>query len=110
MMLRERPSSAIAYDENGVISATIDGVKIRNLEQYMTQSFSNITIAKNNIFDNLPGTYPSYVDGFFVFLQQPLPPGKHTLDLKTQVLNPPGTPAAEFNYSAEVIYHLIVQP
>jgi hypothetical protein len=102
-------AEAMKGDENGVISATLDGVKIRNLEQYRTQSFSNITIAKNNIFDNLSGTYQSYIDGFFVFLQ-PLPPGKHTLDLKTQVLNPPSTPAAEFNYSAEMIYHLIVQP
>jgi hypothetical protein len=78
-------AEAMKGDENGVISATLDGVKIRNLEQYRTQSFSNITIGQNNIFDNLPGTYPSYVDGFFVFLQR-LPPGKHDLDLKTQVL------------------------
>jgi hypothetical protein len=99
-------AEAMAGDEYGVISASLDGVEIHNVEQYRTQSFSNITVRENNIFDNQAGTFPSYVDGFFVFLE-PLPPGKHDLHLKTQVLNPFD---AKFNYAAEVMYHLIIKP
>ena len=42
----------------------------------------------------------------FVFLE-PLPPGKHDLHLKTNVINPINP---SYNYSADLLYHLIVKP
>jgi len=94
-------------DEFGIISATLDGTKIQNLDQYRTQTgFYNITIAKNNIFDAVPGTgFKGNADGFFVFLEPPSP-GKHDLRLTTSVANPT-TPS--YNYAAEVIYHLTIK-
>jgi hypothetical protein len=93
--------------EYGVIEATVDGVKLKNLEQYRTQSgFFNITIVEGNIYESPVGTFRGFADGFFVFLE-PLPPGKHDVNLKVSVLNPiePG-----YNYNADWTYHLNVEP
>ena len=60
---------AMAGNEHGVIEASIDGVKVKNLLQYRTQSgFFNITIPGDNIYQAPAGTYKSMADGFFVFL------------------------------------------
>lgn len=97
---------ALAGDEYGIISATLDGQKIQNLEQYRTYTgFFNITIVKDNIFGNNPGTFKGNADGFFVFLEPPSP-GKHDLKLTTSILNPT-TPS--YNYAAEVLYHLDIK-
>ena len=86
-------------DEFGVLAATLDGRDIQNLDQYRTQTgFYNLTVVKDNIFDNVPGTFKGNADGFFVFLEPPSP-GKHDLRLSTSVLNPT-TPS--YNYAAEV--------
>ena len=92
-------------NEYGVIEATVDGVKLKNLEQYRTQSgFFNITIPEDNIYDNGAGTFRALSDGFFVFLE-PLPPGKHDVHLKVSVLNPI---EQQYNYNADWTYHLII--
>ena len=97
---------ALAGDEYSIISATLDGQKIQNLEQYRTQTdFFNITIVKDNIFGSPVGTYKGIADGSFVFLEH-LSPGKHDLRLTTSVLNPT-TPS--YNYAAEDTYHLDVK-
>jgi hypothetical protein len=96
----------LAGDEYGIISATLDGQKIQNLEQYRTYTgFFNITIVKDNIFGNNPGTFKGNADGFFVFLEPPSP-GKHDLKLTTSIVNPT-TPS--YNYAAEVVYHLDIK-
>jgi hypothetical protein len=98
---------ATAGNEYGVIEATVDGVKLKNLDQYRTQSgFSNFTIVEGNIYDTPPGTFKGLVDGFSVFLE-PLPPGKHDVDLKASVLNPT---EPSYNYNADWTYHLIIEP
>ena len=98
---------ASAGNEYGVIEATVDGVKLKNLEQYRTQSgFFNITIAEGNIYESPPGTFRGFADGFFVFLE-PLPPGKHDVNLKVSVLNPI---EPSYNYNADWTYHLIIEP
>ena len=72
-------------DEFGVLAATLDGRDIQNLDQYRTQTgFYNLTVVKDNIFDNVPGTFKGNADGFFVFLEPPSP-GKHDLRLSTSV-------------------------
>jgi hypothetical protein len=94
-------------NEYGVIEATVDGVKLKNLEQYRTQSgFFNVTIVKGNIYESPTGTFRAFADGFFVFLE-PLPPGKHDVHLKVSVLNPVET---NYNYNADWTYHLIIEP
>jgi hypothetical protein len=98
---------ASAGNEYGVIEATVDGVKVKNLEQYRTQSgFFNITIVEGNIYETPPGTFRGFADGFFVFLE-PLPPGEHRVDLKVSVLNPIDP---SYNYNADWTYHLIIEP
>jgi hypothetical protein len=97
---------AMAGNEYGVIAATVDGVKLKNLEQYRTQSgFFNITIVEGNIYESSSGTFRAFADGFFVFLE-PLPPGKHDINLKVSVLNPV---EPSYNYNADWTYHLIVE-
>jgi hypothetical protein len=90
-----------------ILSATLDGHNIQNLNQYRTQTgFGNLTVVEDNIFNNVPGTFnSSNADGFFVFLEPPSP-GNHELRLTTSVLNPT-TPS--YNYAAEVTYHLTVK-
>jgi hypothetical protein len=98
---------AMAGNEYGVIEATVDGIKLKSLEQYRTQSgFFNITIPKDNIYNGPAGTFRALADGFFVFLE-PLPPGKHDVHLKVSVLNPR---VQEYNYNADWTYHLIIKP
>jgi hypothetical protein len=97
---------AMAGDEHGVIEASIDGVKVKNLLQYRTQSgFFNITIPADNIYQAPAGTFKSMADGYFVFLQ-PLSPGNHDVHLKVSVLNPV---EPLYNYNADWTYHLIVE-
>lgn len=98
---------ATAGNEYGVIEATVDGVKLKDLESYRTQSdYFNSTIVENNIYDSPAGTYRAFAEGYFVFLE-PLPAGNHTANLKVSVLNPvePG-----YNYNADWTYHLNVLP
>lgn len=98
---------ATAGDEYGVVEATVDGVKLKDLESYRTQSgYFNITNAENNIYDSPAGTYRAFADGYFVFLE-PLPAGKHDVNLKASVLNPI---EPSYNYNADYTYHLNILP
>jgi hypothetical protein len=94
-------------NDYGVIGATVDGVRIQNLDQYRTDSgFYNLTIPADNIYKEPPGTYRAFTNGFFVFLQ-PLQPGTHDLHLTVSVTNPV---KPTYNYAADWTYHLIVNP
>ncbi len=96
---------SMAGNEYGVIEATVDGVKLKSLEQYRTQSgFFNITIPEDNIYGSRAGTFRALTDGFFVFLE-PLPPGNHDVHLKVSVLTPI---EQQYTYNADWIYHLII--
>jgi hypothetical protein len=95
-------------NEYGVISGTLDGVNIKNLDHYRTNSgFYNITHIADNIYEQpAGGPYRAYTDGFFVFLE-PLGPGKHDLHLTVSVANPIDH---QYNYAADWTYHLNVVP
>jgi hypothetical protein len=95
-------------NDYGVISGSLDGVQIKNLDQYRTNTgFYNIRhLSADNIYEQPGGgTYRAFTDGFFVFLE-PLPPGKHDLHLSVNVANPF---KPQLNYAAEWTYHLIVK-
>jgi hypothetical protein len=98
---------ATAGNEYGVIEATVDGRKVKDLESYRTQSgYFNSTIVDNNIYDSPPGNYRAFADGYYVFLE-PLPAGNHDVNLKVSVLNPV---EPSYNYNADWTYHLVVEP
>jgi hypothetical protein len=55
---------ASAGNKYGVIEATVEGVKLKNLEEYRAQSgFFNITIAEGNIYESTLGTFSGFADG-----------------------------------------------
>jgi hypothetical protein len=98
---------ARAGNEHGMISATIDGKEIKNLESYRTVSpFFNITVPENNIYDSMPGVWKAKTDGFFLFLE-PLQPGNHSIHTTVSILNPMNN---AYNYGADLTYHLVVPP
>ncbi len=93
-------------NDYGVIGATLDGVKLQNLDQNRIDSgFYSLTIPADNIYKEKPGTYKAFTNGFFAFLRQ-LPPGTHDLHLTVSVTNPIKT---QYNYAADWTYHLIVK-
>jgi len=93
--------------EFGVVSATLDGRQLQNLEQYRaTSDLFNMTVAENNAFQSKPGTFPAMTDGFFAFLE-PLSPGEHTLVLEQSVLNPV---QPEYNFASKTTYILTAEP
>jgi hypothetical protein len=98
-------SCAMAGDDYATMQVTLDGKAIKNLDQNRAQSgFFTVTYGQDNIYDHKPGTVKGFADGYYLFLK-PLALGSHLLELKTSVLNPVNS---EFNYSADLIYHLTV--
>jgi hypothetical protein len=88
------------------MEVTIDGVKLKNLENYRVQSPSfDVTFPENNVYSVKPGTAKAVSDGFWVFLK-PLSPGKHELEFSASIIDPSGTN----NYNTHVKDHLIVTP
>ncbi len=65
----------------------------------------NTTIPQDNIYNEKPGPYKTFADGFFMFLE-PLKPSTHDLNLKVSVLNPI---KKTNNYNANWIYQLIAK-
>jgi hypothetical protein len=95
-------------NDYGVISGTLDGVPLKNLDKYRTDSgFYNITHVADNIYD-LPagGPYKAFTNGYFVILEPPTP-GKHDLHLTVNVANPINP---QYNYAADWTYHLNIVP
>jgi hypothetical protein len=94
-------------NDYGVISGSLDGVPIKNLDKYRTDSgFYSITHSPDNIYKEPGGgPYRAFTNGFFVFLE-PLPPGKHDLHLSVSVANPINP---QYNYAADWMYHLIIK-
>ena len=92
---------AMAGNEYGVLSASLDGSKLQDLNQYRTQTrFFNLTVPKDNFATVYQVHFKTMADGFFVFLK-PLPVGKHDLVLTTSVSNPI---APSFNYALQNRY------
>jgi hypothetical protein len=99
---------AVAGNEVNSIIAIVDGVKLRNLEQYRVQSpLFTFTYPDNNIFGAPSGPTQAVSDAYMTFLK-PLPPGNHTLQFSQVTLDNPTTGTKSFAYS--IVYHLIVKP
>jgi hypothetical protein len=91
----------------GAIEVSLDGVDLKydmNADRVQSDLF-NLTLPKDNMFQEPIGTFKSVIDGYYLFLK-PLSPGEHELKYKVSVLNPTKT---EFNYFQEVTYHLKIK-
>jgi hypothetical protein len=93
-------------DDYGVVHASLDGIEIAKIDRVQSGFFNITKPIADNVYDNAPGTFRAFSDGYYLILK-PLSPGNHTLDLKVSVLNPISD---VYNYNADWTYHLIVQP
>jgi hypothetical protein len=86
------------------MAVTIDGTKLKNLENYRVQSqLFDLAYPDNNVFSVKAGNSKAVSDGFWVFLK-PLSPGKHELEFSASTIDPSGVN----NYNTHVKDHLIV--
>ena len=93
-------------NEGGVMEATVDGVKLQNLDKYRVQtSLFDLSVPKDNAFGEPTAKTQAIADGFYVFLQ-PLSPGKHDIHFSGNVVDNPTTGTQ--SYSTDVTYHLII--
>jgi hypothetical protein len=98
---------AVSGNAVNSIVAIVDGVKLKNLENYRVQSgLFNVTLPENNNPGVSPGPTKAVSDAYMVFLK-PLSLGNHTLDFSQVTLGNPTTGTSSFAYS--IVYHLRVQ-
>lgn len=92
-------------NDYAVISASVDGNTIKDPLSYRTQSgFFNISVPSNNIFEEPPGVYKAYADGYFLFIE-PLSPGEHVVKITSNINNPFNK---EYSHSKDLTYRLNV--
>ena len=97
------PQCATSGNAVNSITAIIDGVAIKNLENYRVQSgLFNVTLPVNNNPGVAAGPTQAVSDGYMVFLH-PLSPGNHTLQFSQLTLENPSTNTKSFEYS--ILYH-----
>jgi len=91
--------------EGATLACEIDGIPVRHLSAYRTQSseWYGVTMIDNNIYGNLFGIpggayHPCVDDGYFLMLA-PLNVGRHTIHF---------TGANAYGFSLDVTYHVTV--
>ena len=96
---------AMEGDEGAVMKVKVDGIEMKDLEQYRVQTDPfDLTIPKNNVFSAPPGQTKAVADGFYTFLK-PFSPGKHDIEFSGSIVDVnKGT-----SYSTDVKYHLTVR-
>jgi hypothetical protein len=101
-----RALSKSTFDQVRVVEATIDGVKLANLENHRVQSpLFNFTYPQNNIGGVPPGPSQAVAEGYWVMLH-PLAAGEHTIQFRGGIVDPTATGA--INFVTDVIYHLTI--
>ena len=89
------------------LEASIDGMKIQDLNKYRIQSvLFNVTLPTNNILGQKAGITEAVADGFYILLQ-PLPAGNHEIHFSGLLVD--YTTTGPQNFGTETIYHLKVQ-
>jgi hypothetical protein len=88
-------------------NATLDGKKLKKQQQRIASGLFDWTIAfPNNPFTGfVPGVYESASDGLWVYLEEGLTPGEHTIVFGGRYKH---TPFGDFT-GARVTYHLTAQ-
>jgi hypothetical protein len=94
-------------NEGATLSATVDGIKLKDLEKYRVESpMFNMTFPSNNIFGQKAGPTIAKSDGWYVILE-PLSPGTHNVSFAGSILGNPVTGTE--SYTTDVTYHLNVK-
>jgi hypothetical protein len=95
-----------SFDQVRIVEATVDGVKLENLESHRVQSLLfNFTYPENNIGGVPPGPSQAIAEGYWVMLH-PLATGEHTIHFRGGIVDPTATGA--INFVTDVIYHLTI--
>jgi hypothetical protein len=80
--------AAIASNTGAILSATLNGVEIPNLEDYRVRAGPfTVCLPTDNIWGVKEGCTKEFSDGYWIFMQ-PLPPGDHVLHLKGSRFDP----------------------
>ena len=100
---------APAADAATDMVCVIDGVSVKNLPLYRTESpLFNVALPANNIFGIDPGTYgPSMDQGYYLMLA-PLKAGTHTIHFNGSM--PATIPPYWAPFSLDITYHITVAP
>jgi hypothetical protein len=97
-----------AHFATATYQASIDGVKLSNLNQYRVQTdFFNINIPPNNIYQSPSGTFKAIASGFIVIVK-PLPPGAHKIAYQDFFYSPLPTDK-DLNHSKFEVMDLLVK-
>jgi hypothetical protein len=92
---------------NPILFLSVDGRQIQQLEKYRVHSRAfNVTFPENGLYGAKAGPSVAVSDGYWIILE-PLPPGKHEIDIKSSLTNP--TTGILF-FADETKYHLNVVP
>lgn len=92
------------------VMASLDGKEISDLQNNRIGHYwFNITVPRDNIYEEPPGTYRALVDGYFLFLK-PLPKGTHELVIRGDhtSIGPDGIPTEE-DHHMYVQYNLRIE-
>ena len=82
----ELRSCAIAGNQPKLLGVTVDGVELKNLQNYIVVTpLFNITLPENNIFGVPPGLSQAVSHSYLIFLE-PLKPGNHTISFDASYL------------------------
>lgn len=101
-------SCAINSDQGGVAQISIDGVNLKDLQNYKVQSpLFNVIFPQDNIFGARPGPTQAISDGIFIIVQ-PLAPGNHVIHSSSGVVLGNPTLGAQ-GFASDVTYHLTVK-
>lgn len=89
------------------MSASVDGIKLNNLEKYRVESpMFNMAFPSNNIFGQKAGPTVAKSEGWYVILE-PLSPGTHDVIFGGSILGNPVTGTE--SYTTDVGYNLTVK-
>jgi hypothetical protein len=89
------------------LEATVDGVKLQNLEKYRVQSpLFSIRLPENNVLGLSSGNTQVVSDGFWIMLK-PLSAGNHEIHFSGSLGEI--TTTSPLNFATEVLYHLTVR-
>ncbi len=96
----------VAFLRHGVsgLSATVDGVEIRDIElrYYEESPIFSVVLPEDNVFGVSAGLFEPCADAGFYLMLAPLPPGEHTIHLTGSV--------PQTGISLDVTYELEVVP
>ena len=99
--------AATEGQEGASLDVWIDGINQNYSmnDMRVTSDFFNLTIVKNNIYENATaGIYKAMIDGYYIFLK-PLSPGTHNLHFESSVDNNPN-PNLDFVQEGNWIFNV----